>query len=141
MVGTMVVIYAPIMYIWHRPIAALWVSTVIRIYSGNISVKAETESENYSLRQAKTLPSSSMCISPLGCLNPNRRPGRIGIGSRLLFILVKLAICESKKVAQAALPTRGVPNVTLRTVVPVGRLSFMKSVSSSASAPPNEWPI
>ena len=30
-----------------------------------------------------------------------------------IFILVKSAICESKKVAQAALPTRGVPNVTL----------------------------
>jgi hypothetical protein len=58
-----------------------------------------------------------------------------------LFILVKSEICESKKVAQAPFPTRGVPNVTPRTVVPTGRLSFMNNVSSSASAPPREWPI
>lgn len=46
MVGTMMVSYAPMIYIWHRPIAALWVNTVIRAYSKDVSMEAETENEN-----------------------------------------------------------------------------------------------
>lgn len=84
--------YAPMIYIWHRPIAALWVNIVIRAYSKDVSMEAETENENYLPRQMMALLSFSMCISPLGCLNPSSRPGTIGIKSRLLFILVKSEI-------------------------------------------------
>jgi hypothetical protein len=97
-----------------------------------------TRKENRSPGQLTAWPSNSIWTSPRGCRKPSRRPGTIGTGSCLLFILVKSEICESKKVAQAPFPTRGVPNVTPRTVVPTGRLSFMNNVSSSASAPPRE---
>ena len=46
--------------------------------------------------------------------------------------------CESTRLAQSGLPTRGVPKVRPTTVMSDGRLSVKNTVSSSASAPPSE---
>ena len=48
---------------------------------------------------------------------------------------------ESNRLAYALLPTRGVPYVTPLMWTLLGRFSVMKRESSSANAPPREWPI
>ena len=106
----------------------------------NSGTKARNQ-KDYSPVQATAFPPAPIWISPLGCLKPSPRPGTVGTGSRLLFTLLNSVTWESKSVAQAALPTRGVPNVMPWTLVPAGRLSFIYNASSSASAPPSEWPI
>jgi hypothetical protein len=48
--------------------------------------------------------------------------------------------CESKKAAYSGFPTLGVPKVTDLIFTFEGRFSVRYSASSSASAPPSEWP-
>ena len=48
---------------------------------------------------------------------------------------------ESKKVTKASSPTRGVPNVVALIAILLGSWSLKNSESSSAMAPPSEWPI
>jgi hypothetical protein len=47
---------------------------------------------------------------------------------------------ESTRLAQAGLPTRGVPYVKALTSVEEGRFNLKKTASNSANAPPSEWP-